>query len=86
MKGNWRIMTIMQERAHEMIEQLPDDKVCYIVKLLEDLVSVNPKNDGITVEQRAYMDLQKFRRCSDAETDYKAELMEALEQKYADIN
>ena len=43
-------------------------------------------DDSMSVEQKAYEDLQQFRRCSDVEIDYKEELAQALEEKYASIN
>ena len=81
-------MTAIQERAFEMIRRLPDDKVYHIVQLLEGMdVFVPPTPDGEkTLEQMAYEDLQKFRRCSDADIDYRAELAQAREEKYARID
>ena len=82
-------MSIMQEKAYEMIKRLPDDKLYYIVRLLEGLeglVSPVRNDDSMTLEQKAYEDLQQFRRCSDVEIDYKEELAQALEEKYASIN
>ena len=81
-------MTVMQERAFEMIKRLPDDKVYYIVRMLEGIEGLIPENvmEVSTVEQKAYENLQKFRKCSDVEIDYKAELMQALEDKYEGID
>ena len=81
-------MTAIQERAFEMIQRLPDDKVYHIVQLLEGMdVLVPPVSEGEkTLEQMAYEDLQKFRRCSEVDIDYKAELAQAREEKYAGIN
>ncbi len=39
-----------------------------------------------TPERRALEDLQQFRKRSDVEIDYKAELAKAREEKYADID
>ncbi len=81
-------MTVMQERAFEMIKRLPDDKVYYIVRMLEGIEGLIPENvmEVSTVEQKAYENLQRFRKCSDVEIDYKAELMQALEDKYEGID
>ena len=38
------------------------------------------------MQQKAYEDLQQFRRCSDVGFDYKEKLAQALEEKYASIN
>lgn len=82
-------MSIMQEKAYEMIKRLPDDKLYYIVRMLEGLEGLVPpvrNDDSMTLEQKAYEDLQQFRRCSDVEIDYKEELAQALEEKYESIN
>lgn len=81
-------MTVMQERAFEMIKRLPDDKVYYIVRMLEGIEGLIPENvmEVSTAEQKAYENLQRFRECSDVEIDYKAELMQALEDKYEGID
>jgi len=43
--------------------------------------------DGIeTPEQKALRELQRFRKRSDVEIDYKAELAKAREEKYAGID
>ena len=78
----------MQERAFEMIKRLPDDKVYYIVRMLEGIEGLIPENvmEVSTAEQKAYENLQRFRKCSDVEIDYKAELMQALEDKYEGID
>ena len=52
-------------------------KLYYIVRLLEGLEGLAPSaksDDSMTAEQKAYEDLQQFRRCSDVEIDYKEEL------------
>lgn len=82
-------MTVMQEQAYEMIKRLPDDKLYYIIRLLEGLEGLFPstsKDNEISVEQKAYENLQRFRKCSDVELDYKAELARAVEERYASID
>lgn len=81
-------MTVMQERAFEMIKRLPDDKVYYVVRMLEGIEGLIPENvmGTVTMEQKAYENLQRFRKCNDVEIDYKAELARALEDKYAGID
>ena len=83
-----RSMSVLQERAYEMIKHLPDDKVYYIVQLLEGLegLTVLADNGEISPEQVAYDNLQKIRKCSDIEIDYKKELALAREEKYAGVN
>ncbi|MCM1136877.1 MAG: hypothetical protein NC400_15055 [Clostridium sp.] len=81
-------MTAMQERAFEMISRLPEDKVYYVVRLLEGIEGLIPQTTAEvkTTEQGAYENLQRFRKSSSVEIDYRAELSEALEEKYEDID
>ncbi len=37
---------------------------------------------SMTREQKAYENLQRYRKCSDVEIDYKAELVQVLGEKY----
>lgn len=77
-------MTAIQEKAFEMIKQLPEDKVYYIVKMLEGVEGLFPGMvaNVESAEQKAYENLQCFRKCGDADIDYKAELQQVLEGKY----
>ena len=46
-----------------------------------------PKGDQRTERaQKAYQELQHYRKSSRVERDYKAELAEALEEKYENID
>lgn len=78
-------MTVMQERAYEIIKRLPDEKIYYIVQMLEGIegLTIQPEPAAMTSEQKAYENLQRFRKCSDVEVNYKAELAQAREEKYA---
>lgn len=81
-------MTMLQEQAIEMIKQLSDDKIYYIVSILEGiegLYSVRGSQEKAKA-QKAYQELQQYRKSSPVERDYKAELAEALEEKYARID
>ena len=81
-------MTMLKERAVDIIKRMPEEKLFYVVQLLESVEELyeNTKNEGMTLEQRALEDLQRFRKRSDVEIDYKAELAEAREEKYASID
>lgn len=81
-------MTVMKQRAIDMISRMPEEKLYYIVQLLEGIEGLSEnKADGFEIpEQRALKDLQRFRKRSDIEIDYRAELAEARKEKYEDIN
>lgn len=81
-------MTALKEKAVDMIRRMPEEKLYYVVQLLESVegLSKNMEKNVKTPEQAALEDLQRFRKRSDVEIDYKAELAEAREEKYASIN
>ena len=85
-KGDF--MTVMKQRAIDMINRMPEEKLYYIVQLLEGVEGLSENRaDGFeTSEQRALKDLQRFRKRSEVEIDYKAELAKAREEKYAHIH
>ena len=81
-------MTVLKERAVDIIRRLPEEKLFYVVKLLESVeeLSEDTTIGSKTPERRALEDLQRFRRRSDVEIDYKAELTKAREEKYEGVD
>ena len=81
-------MTMLQEKAVDMISRMSEEKLYYVVQLLESVegLSENIESDAKTPAQKALEDLQRFRKRSDVEIDYKAELAKAREEKYAGID
>ena len=81
-------MTVMKERAMNMIGRMPEEKLYYVVQLLESVegLSENIVEGSGTPEQMALKDLRRFRKRSDVEIDYKAELAKAREEKYANTD
>lgn len=80
-------MTMMQEQAMDLIKRMPDEKIYYLINLLEGFVDATPVyKSELTDSQRAYQNLQKFRRKGTEDRDYKAELYAALEEKYESVN
>ena len=81
-------MTVLKERAVDMIRRMPEEKLYYVVQLLESVegLSENIAKGVKTPEQMALEDLQRFRKRSDVEIDYKAELAKAREEKNASID
>ena len=67
---------------------MPEEKLFYVVQLLESVEELSQKTikEGKTPERRALEDLLRFRRRSDVEIDYKAELAKAREGKYGSIS
>lgn len=73
-------MTIMQQRAIKIIEKLPDDKVCYVISILEGIEGLQSEDgeEKLTKSQIAYQNLQHFRKRGSEERDYKEELWESF--------
>lgn len=68
-------MTLMQEQATDLIMKMPDEKIYYLVNLLNGFVETTPTdNEELTNSQKAYENLQRFRRRGTVDMDYKAEL------------
>lgn len=75
-------MNLMQEQAIDLIKRLPDEKIYYLVHLLESVVEAKPLyRNELTNSQKAYQNLQKFRKEGTEDRDYKAEVYAALEEK-----
>lgn len=81
-------MTVLEERAMNIIRHMPEEKLYYVVQLLESVerLSENISEGFETPEQKALKNLQRFRKRSDVEIDYKAELAKAKGERYADID
>lgn len=81
-------MTAIQQHAMEIIERLPDDKMYYVINILESIegLASETESEELTKSQKAYQNLQHFRKSSSVERDYKEELHKALEEKYESIS
>ncbi len=79
---------MLQEKAVDMISRMSEEKLYYVVQLLESVegLSENMVSGAKTQAQSALEDLQRFRKRSNVEIDYKAELARAREEKYAGID
>ena len=78
-------MTVIKEQAIEMIKKLPDDKVIYVVNILEGLEGLYSGNEEQALSKLAYQALQHLRRRGTEDIDYKSELTEALEENYESL-
>ncbi len=81
-------MTRLREQAIEMIKDIPEDKIIYvwnILKNVKDLSEESSQEDNLTEKAQALQILQKFKGRLPETFDYKKELEEAREEKYADF-
>lgn len=83
-------MTQIKEKAVEMLQELPDDKVVYVIDILKGLMGLygdaKVDTNDLTEPQMALERLKKYRGRVSANIDEKAELAKAREEKYANIN
>lgn len=81
-------MTKLREQAIEMIKEMPEDKIIYvwnILKNVKDLSEEPNREDLLSEKGQALQILQKFKGRLPETFDYKKELEEAREEKYADF-
>lgn len=64
-------MTMLKERAIDIISNMSEEKLYYVVQLLECVegLSENIEKGVKTTEQRELEDLQRFRKRSDVEIE-----------------
>lgn len=78
-------MTMLKEQAVEMLKNLSDEKVVFLIKIMEGLEGLGnkPLHDE---KKEALRDIQKYRGRLPEDFDYKKELAESREERYAGIN
>ena len=72
-------MEDLRVEAMAMIQKMPDSELVKLIAYLQSL------QDNFKDSMSAYEELQKYRRQSEVDIDYKAEFQNALEEKYANI-
>lgn len=77
-------MTMIKEKAVEMLKTLPDEKVVYLIKIMEGLEGLG-ETSQVSQKREALKNIQKFRGRLPEDFDYKKELAESREERYADI-
>lgn len=81
-------MTQLREQAIEMIKEIPEDKIIYVWNILKNVkdLSEEPKLENTLSEKaQALQIIQKFKGKLPEGFDYKKELDEAREEKYANF-
>ena len=76
-------MTILKNQAIKLIEIMPEEQRVNIVNFLQNLLT---ENVLLTNSQKAYQNLQKYRKKGNVDIDYKKELMEIINEEYENIN
>ena len=81
-------MTALKQRAINMIEQMPEEQVVFVIRFIEDardMLQRKQKNEPVNRAQKAFQNLQQLSRRGTISDDYKKELGEALWEKYESI-
>ena len=76
-------MTLVKERAIEMIQRMPEDDMLYVINILQNLeaMSIDKEKDRQRAK-RALMDFLNMEKKLPDDFDMKKELQEAREEKY----
>lgn len=80
-------MSVMRKQAIEMVERMPEEKIYYLIHILEGIEGLMAPTgtEEPSDAQTAYQELEKYRRKGTVDRNYKEELYAALEEKYAGI-
>ena len=86
-------MTALKNQAVEMLRDVPDDKMIYVIDILRGLNGLfaeskkinisSPSSDTTLSAHEAWEELKKYKGTIIGEIDAKAELAEARDEKYA---
>lgn len=79
-------MTLIKERAVEMIQRMPEDNMVYVINILQSLeaMSVDKENDKRKA-QMALMDILSMEKRLPEDFDPQKELQEARMEKYDNL-
>lgn len=79
-------MTQLKERAVEMIQRMPEEKMFYVINILQNLEGMAAdKNTDKEQAIAAFEDIMRYRGRLPADFDADWELAEAREEKYGHI-
>ena len=75
-------MTLVKERAIEMIQRMPEDDMLYVINILQNLeaMSIDKEKDRQRAKL-ALMDILNMEKKLPSDFDMKKELQEAREEK-----
>jgi hypothetical protein len=80
-------MTSAKETAIRLIQEIPDDKVIYLIDIINGIngLHAGPKTSSSS-KQDAYQRLQQIRGQIPADLDYAEELSKSRLERYANTN
>ena len=76
-------MTLMKEKAVEMIRRMPEDNMTYVINILQNLEAMSIDKDSDKQKAKAaLMDILNMEKRLPDDFDPEKELMEARSEKY----
>ena len=85
-RKEWYMMTQMKERAVELIERIPDEKMFYVINILQNLEEMSSNRPADKKQaMEALQNVLKFSGRLPEDFDADKELQEAREEKYGNI-
>ena len=78
-------MTKVKEQAIELIRNIPDDKVAYVIEILRGIKGLSA-TDSIDERRSALEGLEKYRGSITSNINEKQELLESRDERYASFN
>ena len=85
-RKEWCMMTQMKERAVELIERIPDEKMFYVINILQNLEEMSSNRPADKKQaMEALQNVLKFSGRLPEDFDADKELQEAREEKYGNI-
>lgn len=79
-------MTALKQEAVHMIEQLPEEKVKYVIQFIKNMESCLVAENIKSSKMQAFLELEKMKVLISSECDLEKELKESRELKYGSIN
>lgn len=79
-------MTLIKERAVEMIQRMPEDDMVYVINILQSLEAMSAvKSDNRKRAKMALMDILSMEKRLPEDFDPAKELQEARKEKYDNL-
>lgn len=79
-------MTLMKEKAVEMIRRMPEDNMAYVINILQNLEAMSiDKNEDKKRAQNALAEILSMEKRLPDDFDLKKELEEARAEKYENL-
>jgi hypothetical protein len=82
-----RKMSPMKETAIKLIQEIPDDKIAYVLHVIRGINGLHKTPSATDGDRmKAYSNLQKFRGAIPADLDYAEELAGSRAERYESSN